>query len=251
MTTYSSRGPTPIDHVVKPDLLAPGNRIVSTRAPGSHLDQRSRARGGRSRFPAGGGVLRDVGDEHGRAHGLRGGRADAGAGARAEPGDGQGEAHALGAEAGGGEPVRHRGRRPRHHGRAARHGARRRRPVAARVPGRRHRPDWLREHRRAVVGARPSRCPRCGPTPSCGPSPPATDPPIVWSYGVLEPDTTVSSEATLWAEATLWSEATLWAESTLWSEGVLWSDEGADARQSQGARGWWTTREARSSTLTP
>ena len=38
MATYSSRGPTRIDRVVKPDLLAPGNRIVSTRSPGSHLD---------------------------------------------------------------------------------------------------------------------------------------------------------------------------------------------------------------------
>ena len=38
MTTYSSKGPTTIDHVVKPDLLAPGNSIVSMRAPGTTLD---------------------------------------------------------------------------------------------------------------------------------------------------------------------------------------------------------------------
>ncbi|MFN3652540.1 MAG: S8 family peptidase [Armatimonadota bacterium] len=36
--TYSSRGPTFIDHVAKPDLVAPGNRIVSVRAPGSTMD---------------------------------------------------------------------------------------------------------------------------------------------------------------------------------------------------------------------
>jgi serine protease AprX len=29
MTSYSSKGPTPIDFVVKPDLVAPGNRVVS------------------------------------------------------------------------------------------------------------------------------------------------------------------------------------------------------------------------------
>jgi serine protease AprX len=39
LTTYSSRGPTPLDHVVKPDLLAPGNRTLSLRAPGSTLDE--------------------------------------------------------------------------------------------------------------------------------------------------------------------------------------------------------------------
>lgn len=38
VTTYSSRGPTRGDRVAKPDLLAPGNRVVSLRSPGSHLD---------------------------------------------------------------------------------------------------------------------------------------------------------------------------------------------------------------------
>ena len=38
VTTYSSRGPTRVDLVAKPDLLAPGNRIVSVRSPGSTLD---------------------------------------------------------------------------------------------------------------------------------------------------------------------------------------------------------------------
>ena len=37
MTSYSSKGPTAIDHVVKPDLVAPGNRILSVRASNSSL----------------------------------------------------------------------------------------------------------------------------------------------------------------------------------------------------------------------
>jgi serine protease AprX len=37
VTTYSSRGPTRFDHAVKPDLGAPGNRLVSLDAPNSFL----------------------------------------------------------------------------------------------------------------------------------------------------------------------------------------------------------------------
>ena len=37
MATYSSRGPTPIDGLLKPELVAPGNRIVATAAPGAYL----------------------------------------------------------------------------------------------------------------------------------------------------------------------------------------------------------------------
>jgi len=38
VSTYSSRGPTLIDGFLKPDLVAPGNRIISLRDPGSTLD---------------------------------------------------------------------------------------------------------------------------------------------------------------------------------------------------------------------
>jgi len=38
ITTYSSRGPTALDLVAKPDLVAPGNRVISLRSPGSHFD---------------------------------------------------------------------------------------------------------------------------------------------------------------------------------------------------------------------
>jgi serine protease AprX len=37
VASYSSKGPTLLDHVVKPDLVAPGNRVVSLAAPGSTL----------------------------------------------------------------------------------------------------------------------------------------------------------------------------------------------------------------------
>ena len=37
MATYSSKGPTRFDHLIKPDLAAPGNRIRGLLAPGSTL----------------------------------------------------------------------------------------------------------------------------------------------------------------------------------------------------------------------
>ena len=37
VTTYSSRGPTRFDFAVKPDLVAPGNKVVSLEASGSYL----------------------------------------------------------------------------------------------------------------------------------------------------------------------------------------------------------------------
>lgn len=39
MASYSSKGPTLLDHVVKPDIVAPGNRVVSLLANGSTLDR--------------------------------------------------------------------------------------------------------------------------------------------------------------------------------------------------------------------
>jgi serine protease AprX len=37
VTTYSSRGPTRYDMLLKPDVIAPGNKIVSLQAAGSYL----------------------------------------------------------------------------------------------------------------------------------------------------------------------------------------------------------------------
>ncbi|AIE87444.1 S8 family peptidase [Fimbriimonas ginsengisoli] len=39
IATYSSRGPTRLDFIAKPDIVAPGNRIVSVLANGGSIDQ--------------------------------------------------------------------------------------------------------------------------------------------------------------------------------------------------------------------
>jgi serine protease AprX len=38
VTSYTSKGPTMVDHIAKPDLVAPGNKIISLRDSGSFLD---------------------------------------------------------------------------------------------------------------------------------------------------------------------------------------------------------------------
>jgi serine protease AprX len=38
LASYSSKGPTTYDHVVKPDMVAPGNDVVSLSAPGATLE---------------------------------------------------------------------------------------------------------------------------------------------------------------------------------------------------------------------
>jgi len=38
VASFSSRGPTAVDGIIKPDLIAPGTGIASLRAPGSYLD---------------------------------------------------------------------------------------------------------------------------------------------------------------------------------------------------------------------
>jgi serine protease AprX len=38
LASYSSKGPTTYDHIVKPDLVAPGNDVVSLSAPGATLE---------------------------------------------------------------------------------------------------------------------------------------------------------------------------------------------------------------------
>ena len=37
MAPWSSKGPTLVDHLIKPDVVAPGSKIVSLLAPGSTL----------------------------------------------------------------------------------------------------------------------------------------------------------------------------------------------------------------------
>jgi serine protease AprX len=66
LASYSSKGPTTYDHVVKPDLTAPGNDIVSLAAPGATLEARiSSGTGHRQRWQQR--LLHPERHEHGNA----------------------------------------------------------------------------------------------------------------------------------------------------------------------------------------
>ena len=79
MATYSSRGPTLIDGVVKPELVAPGNRIVSASADESYFERSIPRAGGRG--PGAKRLHRDERHEHVGGGGLGRG----GAAARGQP----------------------------------------------------------------------------------------------------------------------------------------------------------------------
>ncbi|WP_395138418.1 S8 family peptidase, partial [Armatimonas sp.] len=43
IATYSGRGPSRLDFIMKPDIVAPGNRVISTMKDGTYLDNTARA----------------------------------------------------------------------------------------------------------------------------------------------------------------------------------------------------------------
>ena len=47
---------------------------------------------------------------------------------------------------------------------------------------------------------------------------------ILWSDGLLWSDGILWSDGLLWSDGTLWSDGALWADGILWSDGLLWSD---------------------------
>jgi serine protease AprX len=228
IASYSSRGPTRVDRVAKPDLVAPGNRIVSTRSAGSSLD--SLLPGGRvAADPSRPDVFEHL-EMSGTSMAAPMVSATAALMLQQEPSLNPATIKArlmLSArKAAGGDPF----------------------AVGAGVLD--------------ILAAL-----RTGGQVAVAPSPlvfadadtgalqventgvlwasPEFSLPALWSTGVVwseasSPEEAVlSSSASLWAdtsancllwpEATLFSEATLWYESTLWSESVMWSDEPNDA----------------------
>ena len=79
VSSYSSMGPTAYDHYLKPDLVAPGNRVVEAMSYEAKLKQQLPER----IAPKQPDLSRAVGHEHGRSHGLGHGGAHARQGTQA------------------------------------------------------------------------------------------------------------------------------------------------------------------------
>ena len=96
ITSYTSKGPTLIDHIVKPDLVAPGNRVFSLNVGGSYFDKTYPTNDvAQEDYTSGNGVdwesiLRAERHQHGDSHGERRGGTDdpAESGPNARPGKG-------------------------------------------------------------------------------------------------------------------------------------------------------------------
>ena len=222
VATYSSRGPTALDTVAKPDLVAPGNRIVSARAAGSRLD---------ALYPEGR-VANDPDAPEVEEHYELSGTSMAApmvAGAAAlmlelEPslnpatvkarlmlsarkptvGDpfatGSGSLDILAALQTSGS--------------------------VAVAPSPRVFPDssnTLSVEDTAVLWSNAEFSLQVLWSQAVLWSSEPAGAGVLSSYGVICPDT--SANAQLWPEAAMWPEATMWPESTLWSESVLFSDE--------------------------
>jgi serine protease AprX len=223
VATYSSRGPTRLDRVAKPDLLAPGNRVVSARSAGSHLDMmypERRVAGDPSQpdlfehlemsgtsmaapMVAGTAVLM-LQQDPALSPGTVKARLMVSA-RKAAVGDpfatGAGLLDILGALQATGE--------------------------VADAPSPRVFPDssnTLTVENTAVLWANADF-----PLSALWPSgvlwseDTHTEDEMLTSLGALWPET--AANAALWPEAALWAEASLWPECSLWSESVLWSED--------------------------
>ena len=117
LTTYSSKGPTAIDGLIKPDIAAPGNKIVSAGGAGVFAGGQlpHRAHGGQRR-----GCVCDVErDQHVGGRGERRGGAGAGRELEADAGAGEGGAAVLGDVHACRRTARRRSRQPECGGRDA------------------------------------------------------------------------------------------------------------------------------------
>ena len=220
VATYSSRGPTRLDLVAKPDILAPGNRIVSARAAGSYLDTLLPERR----------VAADPADPASFEHFEMSGTSMAAPMVAAtaalmleqdptlNPGTIKARLMLSARKAAVGNPFATGA------GTLDVLAALRTTGQVADAPSPLVIPDAETElmgvENTAVLWSDSAfGLASLWSEAVLWSDPTQSDAAVLWSYAVLWPDATAS------AYAVLWPEATLWPESVLWSEAVLWPDE--------------------------
>jgi serine protease AprX len=225
VTTYSSRGPTRLDLVAKPDILAPGNRIVSARAPDSHLDLMFPERR----------VAADASQPTVVEHFELSGTSMAApfvSGAAAlmleqdptlNPATVKARLMLSARKAAVGDPFSTGG------GALDILGALRAQGEVLSAPS----PlvsaasdtGELTIENTAVLWSSPSfPLAALWPDSVLWTDDASSDAPVLRSYAILWPDASLWPDALLWPDASFWPDATLWPDSSLWSEAILWPD---------------------------
>jgi serine protease AprX len=225
VATYSSRGPTLIDHVAKPDLLAPGNRTVSARALGSYLDLLAPDRrvAGDPAFPE----VTEYFELSGTSMAAPMVAGTAALMLEQEPSLNPGTVKArlmLSARkpAVGSPLVTGAGVLDVT---AALHATGQVADAPSPLVSQDTATGELVFENTAALWSEPSfSLPALWSDAVLWSESTSGDDPLLRSYGVRVPDATVSPYATLWAEATLWADATLWTEATLWADATLWAE---------------------------
>ncbi|MGE3375846.1 MAG: S8 family peptidase [Vicinamibacteria bacterium] len=228
VASYSSRGPTLGDLVAKPDLLAPGNRIVSLRSAGSSLDLLFPER----RVAADPAEPEVVGHVEMSGTSMAAPIVAATAALMLEqdqslnPGTIKARLMASARKAAVGDPFASGA------GALDIQGALRATGRVADAPSPRIFPDAARgmlgvENTGVLWGDSLFTIDAVWAASVLWSVGTQWSDPIVWSYAVVQSSTTDATASLLSADAELWPEAELWPDSALWSEAELWPDAAA------------------------
>jgi serine protease AprX len=225
VTTYSSRGPTVIDRVAKPDILAPGNRIVAARSPWSYLDTLFPERRVEA-DPDQPGVQNYI-EMSGTSMASPMVAGTVAIMLQQEPSLTPATVKARLMLSAKKSAVGH----PFATGAGVLDilAALRTTGEVAQAPSPLVAPDdatgqMIVENTAVLWGNASFSIMNVWSSAVLWTDPSQAQAPLAWSYAILWPDATLYPDGTLWPDATLWPEGALWPDGTLWPEATLWPE---------------------------